>query len=150
MKGGFKVSLKANERIFINGAVVRVDRKISLEFLNDVDFLLENHVLQASEATTPLKQLYYIVQIIVMAPNNADNALDLFRASIASLLDTFENSQITSELKNVDRLVNEKRIFVALKTIRSLFPIEEEIMASSEATRQVSRQGHQELSAAAG
>ena len=52
MKGAFKISLKANERIFINGAVVRVDRKTSLEFLNDVDFLLENHVLQAADATT--------------------------------------------------------------------------------------------------
>ncbi|MEX0346146.1 MAG: flagellar biosynthesis repressor FlbT [Rhizobiaceae bacterium] len=150
MKGGFKVSLKANERIFINGAVVRVDRKTSLEFLNDVDFLLENHVLQASDATTPLKQLYYIVQIIVMAPNNADNARDLFRVSIAALLETFENSQITAELKNVDRLVNEKRIFEALKTIRSLFPIEDEILVADKPVPPVSSENPRELRAAAG
>ncbi len=150
MKGGFKVSLKANERVFINGAVVRVDRKTSLEFLNDVDFLLENHVLQASDATTPLKQLYYIVQIIVMAPNNADNARDLFRVSIDALLETFENSQITNELKNVDRLVNEKRIFEALKTIRSLFPIEEEILVADNPVHQDSSESPQELRAAAG
>ena len=44
MKSSFKIFLKANERIFINGAVIRVDRKVSLELLNDVQFLLENHV----------------------------------------------------------------------------------------------------------
>ena len=36
MKSSFKIFLKANERIFINGAVIRVDRKVSLELLNDV------------------------------------------------------------------------------------------------------------------
>lgn len=130
MKGAFKISLKANERIFINGAVVRVDRKTSLEFLNDVDFLLENHVLQASDATTPLKQLYFVVQIIVMSPNDAGSAKELFRSNITTLLDTFTNSHIVSELKNVDRLVSEGKVYEALKTIRALYPHEQEIMTA--------------------
>lgn len=128
MKGAFKISLKANERIFINGAVVKVDRKTSLEFLNDVDFLLETHVMQASDATTPLRQLYFVVQIIVMSPNDADSARDLFRSNIAALLDTFTNPHILSELKNVDRLVSENRVYDALKTIRALYPHEEQIL----------------------
>ena len=53
----FRISLKPAERIYINGAVIRVDRRVSLEFLNDVQFLLENHVLQAEQANTPLRQL---------------------------------------------------------------------------------------------
>ena len=46
MKNTLKISLKPNEKIYINGAVLRVDRKVSIELLNDVQFLLENHVLQ--------------------------------------------------------------------------------------------------------
>ena len=57
MKSTLRISLKAGEKIFINGAVLRVDRKVALEFLNDVTFLLENHVLQPEEAKTPLRQL---------------------------------------------------------------------------------------------
>jgi flagellar biosynthesis repressor protein FlbT len=41
------ISLRRGERIFINGAVLRVDRKVCLELLNDVTFLLESHVMQA-------------------------------------------------------------------------------------------------------
>jgi flagellar biosynthesis regulator FlbT len=36
MKGTLKLSLKANEKIYINGAVVRPDRKVTIELMNDV------------------------------------------------------------------------------------------------------------------
>ena len=68
MTSTLKITLKPNEKLYINGAVIRADRKVSLEFLNDVQFLLEAHVLQAEQATTPLKQLYFIVQIMLMNP----------------------------------------------------------------------------------
>ncbi|MEZ5811892.1 MAG: flagellar biosynthesis repressor FlbT [Rhizobiaceae bacterium] len=133
MKSSFKVSLKANERIFINGAVIRVDRKTSIEFLNDVQFLLENHVLQASDATTPLRQLYFVVQIIVMSPNDAEAARNLFRQNLASLLKTFSNPHILSELKNVDRLVHENKVYEALRTIRNLYAHEAKILEGDNA-----------------
>ena len=47
MKNTLKISLKPNEKIYINGAVIRVDRKVTIELLNDVQFLLESHVMQA-------------------------------------------------------------------------------------------------------
>ena len=49
MSGTLKITLKPNEKLYINGAVIRADRKVSLEFLNDVQFLLEAHVLQPGE-----------------------------------------------------------------------------------------------------
>ncbi len=39
MKNTLKISLKANEKIYINGAVVRVDRKTTVELLNETQFL---------------------------------------------------------------------------------------------------------------
>ena len=50
------ITLRAGERFFINGAVIRIDRKASIELLNDVTFLLENHVMQAKDATTLTRQ----------------------------------------------------------------------------------------------
>lgn len=128
MKGGFKISLRANERIYVNGAVIKVDRKTSLEFLNNVQFLLENHVLQAEDATTPLRQLYFMAQVILISPKDADNARQLFRDSLNTLLATLENETLLNELKTVDQMVGEERIYDALKAIRSLYPIEEDIL----------------------
>ncbi len=135
-KSSLKISLKANEKIYINGAVVRVDRKTSIEFLNDVQFLLENHVLQAHQATTPLRQLYFIVQIILMSPGDASQARDMFRKSLSLLLANFSNEDILGALKQIDRLVSENQVYDALKMIRGLFAAEDEILGKSTSSRQ--------------
>ena len=72
------ITLRAGERFFINGAVIRIDRKASIELLNEVTFLLENHVMQAEQATTLVRQIYFAVQIMLMDPT-ADRERDAAR-----------------------------------------------------------------------
>ena len=67
------ITLRAGERIYINGAVLRVDRKATLELMNDATFLLETHVMKAEDATTPLRQIYFVVQVMLMDPASARN-----------------------------------------------------------------------------
>jgi flagellar protein FlbT len=120
-----KISLKPNEKIYINGAVLRVDRKVSLELLNDVQFLLESHVLQAEDASTPLRQLYFIVQVMLMNPQDAAGARDMFRRSLPLMLASLDDEHIRGALKHIDRLVSEGHVYEALKAIRSLYPLEQ-------------------------
>ncbi|AKI02136.1 flagellar biosynthesis regulator FlbT [Hoeflea sp. IMCC20628] len=131
MKSSLRISLKAGERIFINGAVLRVDRKVALEFLNDVTFLLENHVLQPEQATTPLRQLYFIVQMMLINPEGAEQSMVMFRKSVVMLLTCFTNDEVQIELKHIDGMVTQGRAFEALKAIRALYPVEEQILNSS-------------------
>ena len=128
MKSSLRISLKTGEKIFINGAVLRVDRKVGLEFLNDVTFLLENHVLQPEDATTPLRQLYFIVQMMLINPEGAEQSQAMFKKSVVMLLSCFSNEQILTELKHIDAMVTEGRVFESLKAIRALYKIEEEIL----------------------
>lgn len=128
MKSKLKIALKPGEKIYVNGAVISVDRKVSLEFLNDVQFLLQNHVLQPEDATTPLRQLYFIVQIMLMNPEGAAEARVLFRQTLPALLQTFTSPSIQAGLKEVDRLVAEDEVYVALRTIRSMFAQEEGVL----------------------
>lgn len=132
MKNTLKISLKANEKVYVNGAVIRADRKVTLEFLNDVQFLLEQHVLQAEEADTPLKQLYFIVQIMLMQPEGAQSARSMFRETLTHLFDCIEDEQILASLKGVDRMVSEGDVYDALKLIRRLYPREQEILNRDE------------------
>lgn len=122
------LSLRAGERIFINGAVLRADRKVTIELLNDATFLLENHVLQVEDATTPLRQLYFVVQAVLIDPASADRALAVFRDLHAATIATFSNEDVVLGLRNVAELVDSGRPFDALKVIRSLFPLEAAIM----------------------
>jgi flagellar protein FlbT len=127
-----KVSLRPGERIFINGAVLRVDRKVSIEFLNDVTFLLENHVMQAEAATTPLRQLYFIVQTMVIDPSSQELSKELFETSSRLLLAAFENQQVRDGLLLVGNCVETGRYYDALKTLRGLFAIEDTILGRSD------------------
>ena len=56
MAGNLKIHLKPKERIYINGALIRVDRRVTLELLNETAFILESHVLPSEDAITPLRQ----------------------------------------------------------------------------------------------
>jgi flagellar biosynthesis repressor protein FlbT len=127
-----RISLRAGERIYVNGAVLQPDRKVSLEFLNDVVFLLESHVIQAEETTTPLRQLYFIAQTMLMEPASAPATLKLFEASYALLQSSFENEEILAGLTKARDLVVADRVYEALKVIRVLFPLEAAILGKQD------------------
>jgi len=119
------ITLRAGERIYINGAVLRVDRKATLELMNDATFLLETHVMQAEEATTPLRQIYFVVQVMLMDPASARSTSQLAASLIAKSLEAFEKTQIRQGLENVLDLIGRNRYFEAMKQIRALYPLEQ-------------------------
>lgn len=122
------LSLRAGERVYINGAVLRVDRKVSIELLNDATFLLETHVLHADEATTPLRQLYFAVQTILIAPAQADSARDIFRGIQSGILAAVGQPDIRDGIVAATLLVEANRLIEALKLIRGLYRAEAEII----------------------
>jgi flagellar protein FlbT len=123
------ISLRAGEKIYINGAVLRADRKVSLALLNDAAFLLEAHVMKVEDAYTPLRQLYFIIQIMLMNPTDTLAAREMFKKSIHMTIDVSESAHLVAGLRSFKTLVEANRIFEALKAVRALFPIEAEILA---------------------
>jgi len=124
------ISLRCGEKIFINGAVVRVDRKVSIELLNDATFLLEAHVMKVEDATTPLRQLYFIIQIMLMDPNDSAAARAMCDSAIRKPIMASDNAALAFGLEAVQSLVDASRTFEALKAVRALFPLEAEILAA--------------------
>ncbi len=102
----FCISLKPGERIFINGAVLRVDRKVAIEFLNDVTFLLEAHVMQPTQTTTPFRQLYFILQTMLIDPSNAGATRQLFDSYFTNLCNALSSQELLAALSEVRRLVD--------------------------------------------
>ncbi|AGA64934.1 Flagellar protein flbT [Liberibacter crescens BT-1] len=132
MKNSLRISLKNGEKLFINGAVLRADRKVILEFLNDINFMLEHHILKEEETTTPLRQLYFIVQMILINPAGKDYALSFFQKTIGMLLACACNEEMFVALKRVEFLVMSGRFFEALKIIRSFYDIETQVIIQDE------------------
>jgi flagellar biosynthesis repressor protein FlbT len=133
MKAKMRFSLKAGERIFINGAVLTVSQKVTLSLLNEARFLLESHVLQVTEATTPMRQLYFVVQSLLINPQEAGKVMDAFRKLHGALVQVITDEGMKDTLGKVGDLVEADRTFEALKAIRTLFePIEAHQSAPAE------------------
>ncbi len=129
MAGGLKITLRAGERIFINGGVLRVDRKVSVELMNDVIFLLEQHIMKPEDTTTPLRQLYFMIQMMLMDPALHMKARTMARESVSNLLASVSDSRLIQGLRETSDMLDGDRAFDALKKVRSLLPIE--IMAKN-------------------
>ncbi len=122
------LTLRPNEKIYLNGAVLRTDRKVTLELMNDATFLMEAHVMQAEDTNTPLKQLYFAAQVMLIDPDTADKTLTIFVEMLGKLLRTFTDPVIISGLRDCIGLTEQEKIFDVLKVIRGLFDREAEIM----------------------
>ena len=136
MKAKMRFSLKAGERIFINGAVLTVSQKVTLSLLNEARFLLESHVLQVAEATTPMRQLYFVAQSILVNPQEADKVMGAFRKLYDSILLVTTDEPAKEALRRAGDLVEADRIFEALKLIRTLFEPDERSVAPTVAAVQ--------------
>jgi flagellar protein FlbT len=119
------ISLRAGERFYVNGAVLRVDRKVSFELLNDATFLLDAHVMRVEDVTTPLRQLYFIVQIMLMNPADTLAAREMFDQALAANRSQLQDPVVLAGLESAERLICADRKFEALKAIRKLLPLEE-------------------------
>jgi flagellar protein FlbT len=125
-----QITLRPDEKIYINGAVLRVDRKVSIELLNDASFLLEAHVMSVDAAVTPLRQLYFVVQMMLMSPNDTTAAEVLFKANLEGMLAVYTERRVIEGLQKVGKLVAGSRYFDALKLLRGLFAQDDAILAS--------------------
>ena len=123
-----KIHLKKGEKIFVNGAVIKVDQKCSIEFLNNVAFLLEAHVMQPDSAITPFQQLYFVIQTLLMSPESEAMTREMYWHHSDALHRVIENRILTEGLLAVDEMVKNLRYFDALKEIRKQFPHEKNVM----------------------
>jgi flagellar protein FlbT len=118
------ITLRAGEKLYLNGAVIRVTRKVVLELMNDAAFLLESHIMQAEEATTPLRQIYFAVQVMLMDPNNSKSVTAMGRTMIEAAMSAYQTLEILEGLRSVSALLEAERYFEALKLVRRLYPAE--------------------------
>jgi flagellar protein FlbT len=129
--GNIRLYLRANEKLYINGAVIRFDRKTSIELLNDVSFLLENHVMQVEDAKSPMRQLYFVVQMMLMDPANIDAPMKLFESMLVSLRSSLKDDDMLEALDGIESDVRNGESFRALKSIRQQFEPEDRLITRS-------------------
>lgn len=116
-----KISLRAGEKIYMNGAVFSVDRRVSLHLLNNVTFLLEAHIMQAREATTSLRQVYFAIQTMLMDPGCAKAILTPVCRTLDEIGSLESDAGQRERLERVNCLLRSGSWFDALRQVREIY-----------------------------
>lgn len=143
------ISLNAGDKLYLNGAVIKTSRKVSLELLNEATFLLQQHVMQVSQATTPSRQMYFIMQTMLMDPKNAPQTRPMLSKTISSLMEIFEDDEATALLRAVAEMLARDKLFEAMKTTRTLFKIEDRITGARSESPAIVASGHSDTTSLA-
>lgn len=125
MSKSLRLSLRPGQRIYINGAELRVDRKVSLELMSPASFLLDEHVIDPQSATTPLRRLYCAIQASLIGHGQSSTAQSACRMLLTELREAAPCEQMRAGIEQVDACVEAGRLYQALRKLRGLFPLED-------------------------
>ena len=125
------INLAADERIFVNGAVLGVDRRTRVLLHNDVAFLRERNVMQAEAATTPLRRLYFAAQRGMLAPTDATASALEAGSLTEALLSAVSSAPLVNGLLDARDALARGRHFEAMRAVKPLFALEARLLEAT-------------------
>ncbi|MFC3126132.1 flagellar biosynthesis repressor FlbT [Pseudoroseomonas globiformis] len=115
------LKLAPGERLFINGAVItNGDRRAYLMVETQAQIVREKDVLQAEDASTPVRRAYFAAQNVLLNAQPSLGSMDAFETQLATLRTAFrkpEHLQLLDEAERQMRLGNTYRALAALRDL---------------------------------
>ena len=83
-----KLTLKPGEKFVLNGAVLaNGDKRASLIIQNKACVLREKDIMQAEDATTPARRIYFPIMMMYLDPDEADVYYSHFALRMTEFMD---------------------------------------------------------------
>ncbi len=121
-----KLSLKPGEKFVLNGAVVQNgDRRGVLILQNKASVLREKDIMQAEEANTPARRIYFPVMMMYLDDNLAPKLYDEFALRLSEFMNATRNPAIMQECVAASRHVMTREYYKALLSARKLVDYED-------------------------
>ena len=127
---GLLLTLAPGERFIVNGALLENgDRPSRIRIKdNDARVLRCSDALKPEEVNTPVKQVYYAIQLLITGDLQPERIVPALKAECKKLQDVFEivaPDVIPKLLSMIDR----GNYYSGLCHMRQLFPLEAELLA---------------------
>lgn len=124
---GLKLSLKPNERLVINGAVIQNgERRAVLMIQNHASVLREKDILLPEEVTTPARRIYFAIMMIYLEGDEDTKYQDEFIERMTEFMNAIRNATAIAQCVEIVQLVQSQRYYAALNACRRLYSFEEE------------------------
>ena len=99
-----KLSLKPGEKFVLNGAVVQNgDRRSALLLQNKASVLREKDIMQADEATTPSRRIYFPVMMMYLDQARLGRYQEEFVRRLSEFMGAVSNPDILADCVNISR-----------------------------------------------
>ena len=124
-----KIELKPGERAILNGVVIEgaSDGRTEFVVLNRATIMRERHILKEEEADTPVKRLYFALQMLYIDPTQQDIYLPLFKRQAEALDNTFSLPTLKFALEQIVASAGQSQFYEALKICRAMIETEDRL-----------------------
>lgn len=129
---GLVLKLTPRERVLVNGAVIENgDRRSKLSILTpNANILRLRDAIRPEDATTPVKRVCYIIQLVLSGDVSVDDATKQILSGIEQLSQALLDDDSRTQLAVATSAVGASDFYRALKVLRGLIPREDRLMTS--------------------
>lgn len=123
-----KINLKKDQKIILNGAVLKNSsaHSVTLTLLNDSRLLQDKDVLSYEDANTPASRVYYALQCAYLFEDERTEHLEKFKVFSSDYVEALPSSQAI--IDDLVEAVDQGELFRALKQARDLIMHETKVL----------------------
>ena len=127
---GLVLKLTPHERVLVNGAVIENgDRRSKLSILTpNANILRLKDAIRPEDATTPVRRVCYIAQLILSGDADPDEAQEQILQGISQLSQVFFDDESLTRLTNAKAFAENGDHYRTLKALRALIVKEDFLM----------------------
>ena len=124
---GLRLTLKPNERILINGCVVRnTDRRQLLVIETHADIVREADLLGENEARTPVKEVYFFIQAALLDSEKRKKIVPIIQQKLGKLVPVFHD-EVGQHIFEAANHVSQADFYKAMRALRPLIEYEAQL-----------------------
>ena len=129
---GLVVSLKANEKFLVNGALLINGPKRSQIRVGDEDIniLRLSDAIHPSDVNTPIKRVYYAAQLYLSGDASATHISQEVKDGLSALATVFDDTPLLPAIEKAQKAAHSSRYYSVLCTLKPLMPVEAEMLKS--------------------
>jgi len=124
-----RINLRDNERVIVNGSVLRANGRVSLYIENESAILRDRDVMQPDEADTPAKRLYFACMLAYIYPERAKDHLQTIAELAGELYAVLVKPELRQNSLDMLRFASDGQFYKALMECRKIMHYEAEVLA---------------------
>jgi flagellar protein FlbT len=122
-----KITLRPKEQMIIDGAVIRnAGLTANLLIENDVPILREKDILAESDAQSPCRQIYFVIQLMYIDEQNLTTYYEAYWKLVKEIVNAAPS--VVGLVDQINERILSRKYYQALKLANQLIDYEEEVL----------------------